>query len=85
MKTVPLLAAMVAAANDSVEDLRGRISDVKLGPIVDNRQTILFNLDGSPYQGVLRGRNVNLCMGFGEEQDRAIAVRVFVDDDAQPV
>lgn len=81
---IPLVKEMLDAANQSVADLRARITEVKLCDL--NIETgfnfIQFNLDGIPYMGRLAGRNKNLCVGFGEEQDKAIALRVFIDKNA---
>jgi len=82
---IPLVPEMLAAALNSSDALRARISNVRLGlyPTTGGDEPIAFALDGVPHVGALRGRNRCLCLGFGEEADRAVAVRVFIDGDAQ--
>jgi len=79
-----IVAEMLNAAADSVEELRTRFDSVRLGPIVGNYETIAFKFDGKPYTGTLRGRNADLCVGFDPESDAAIALRVFLDGHARP-
>ena len=66
--------------------MRNRISNVKLA-LYDGSplERINFQLDGEPYVGTLKGRNRDLMLGFGEEQDKAIALRVFLDGDSQKI
>jgi hypothetical protein len=82
---IPLVPEMLAAARDSAVALRGRISNVRAGLYSSDDEPIAFELDGVPHVGTLRGRNRCLCLGFGEEADRGIALRVLLDGDAQPI
>lgn len=81
----PVIQQILDSAQKSVEGLRNRISDVKMGGIKDGKEAVTFKLDGVPHEGVLKGRNRDLVLGTGEEADRAIANRVFLDGDAAPV
>lgn len=85
MSLPPLIAAAIEATRESLAQMRARVGDVKYGPIADGVETVLFTFDGKPMQGWMRGRNRDLCIGFGTEQDRAICVRIILDGDAQPV
>jgi hypothetical protein len=81
-----LLALLLGAADESAAQLRERITEVSHAGLDDEMtlQKIAFKLDGVAYVGVLRGRNADLCMGFGSENDRGIAARVLIDGDATP-
>ena len=66
--------------------MRDRITNVKLAPYDGSPlERINFQLDGEPYVGTLKGRNRDLMLGFGEEQDKVIALRVFLDGDSQKI
>ena len=78
---IPLVAEMIKTAKNSIEELKNRIDNVKYGQIENNQNTILFNFDGEPQKGILRGRNRDLILGFGVEPDKAIACRVLLDGD----
>lgn len=81
---MPIAPDMLAAGIEAADALRSRISNVRLGQYVGHRdEPITFDLDGVPHVGALRGRNRNLCVGLNEEADRAIAVRVLLDGDAE--
>ena len=66
-------------------ELRSRFTDIKLAQFETGQafERITFKFDGVPYSGELRGRNQDLCVGVNQEADRAIALRVFLDGDAQ--
>ena len=82
---VPIVPELSAALVAAAERLRMRISNVRLRSHEEARGEVIgFDFDGTPYVGLLCGRNKNLCVGFGQESDRAIAVRVLIDGDAQP-
>ena len=74
-----IVKEMMAAAANSLEEMRKRFDSVRLGPIVGNYETITFRFDGQPYQGTLRGRNADCCVGFAPDYDAAIALRVYLD------
>lgn len=78
--TSPLIPAMFQTLSDSVEELKAKISNVRHGGIESNKEVILFELEKISYKGILTGRNRDLCVGFGAEQDKAIAARVFLDN-----
>jgi hypothetical protein len=82
---IPLAPEMLAAGIEAGERLRARISNVRLGlyPTTGGDEPITFDLDGVPHVGALRGRNRSLCVGINADADRAIAVRVLLDGDAQ--
>lgn len=76
---IPIVSEMIETANQSVENLRNRISNVRYGPPNNNKNWIFFDLDGKPKSGILQGRNRDLILGFGEDADKAIACRVLLD------
>lgn len=80
----PIVKAMVGAAQESAAGIRKRISDVKIAPIENGKDTFTFTLDGKPHKGVLAGRNKNLVIGANAEADKAIATRALLDGDANP-
>lgn len=81
---IPIVATLINTAQNSVEALKERISDVRIGPIVCGRdESILFSLDGKPMQGILRGRNRDLMLCGKLNKDRAVACRVLLDGDAK--
>ncbi len=82
MTVSPLVVAMLEAGYQSGQDIAARISEVRMLPYVGGDEPIQFKLDGVAYIGALRGRNRCLCLGFGEENDRGIALRVLVDGHA---
>ena len=86
MLAIPLVPEMMSAAAGSVAVLRDEISDVRLAPIGPAGEDMFsFSLRGQRYHGCLRGRNRVLVLGFGDEPDRAIALRALLDGDAAPV
>ena len=80
-----LVTLMVNVGTDSMAGLRGRITNVKYGPIVDGVDMITFDFDGRPYTGRMVGRNRDYVLGFGDQEDRGIALRVMLDREAGPV
>ena len=78
----PIVKEIFEAARNSAEVIRAGISNVKYGGIERNEERIIFSFRGEQYLGTLRGRNRDLCVGFGEAEDRAIACRVLLDGDA---
>jgi hypothetical protein len=74
-----LIRELINAGITSCIDLRKRVHDVKW----INDYSITFMIDDKTYEGTLSGRNVNLIIGFGEEKDAAIALRVLFDGDAK--
>ena len=83
--TVRATAAGLDQVQQSVAELRSRLGDVRLGPIEASTEIITFTLDGRPYRGRLRGRNRDLGLGADSEADKAIALRVLLDGDAEEV
>jgi hypothetical protein len=84
---IPIVKEMIDAANQSVADLRERITDAKYAGFDPEMkfELISFKLDGEAYLGKLAGRNKDLCLDFGMDHDKAIAVRVFLDGDANKI
>ena len=81
----PVVRGMADAAQDSVDGMRKRITDVRLADTDGQSNAITFAFDGAPYRGILKGRNADLAVaGDGRESDRGIAVRVMLDGDAAP-
>ena len=79
-----LIAEMISAGYAAVDDLRERISGVRYGSCSDGKNRILFTFYGEPYVGILRGRNADWVL-TGGAQDRALALRTFLDGDAELV
>jgi len=63
------------------------ISNVKLAKFIEGGEhlyeMIQFEFRGGKYLGLLKGRNRDLLLGFGEEKDKAIALRVLLDGNVQ--
>lgn len=76
-----LVSLLIETAQQSAENLKSEISDVKLAPYVSGQtcEKIQFTFRGERYVGELKGRNRDLLIGFGTEQDKAIALRVIID------
>jgi hypothetical protein len=83
----PLVAELIDVAHASLDECRARVSNVRNAPldIHSAHDQILFDFDGKPWRGDLKGRNLLLLVGFGEDRDKAIALRVMLDGDAAPV
>jgi len=79
-----VVSSLLTEAQKAVGSLHDRISEVRLGPIVGNVETIKFNFDGRPYVGKMLGRNRDMVLGHGVAYDIALAVRVLLDGDARP-
>ena len=77
-----LVCMMIDAGIGSMAQLRARVSNVRWDHrgMVDG---IAFDFDGTPHHAALRGRNRDLMVGYGAEQDAAIALRCLLDGDAQ--
>lgn len=80
---------MLLAASQSIITLKHEITDVKHAGFSDDfsQEKISFNISGpvfkkGKYIGYLKGRNVELCVGHGEIEDKAIAARILIDGDA---
>lgn len=85
MMIPPLAREMVGSLFESVSELKDRIYEIRYAEIGDEGEdAIEFTLNGRRWIGTLQGRNAGLCLGFGEEQDRAIAVRCIIAGDANP-
>ena len=78
---------MIETVYRSCDELRSRITNVRTAGFDAERrhELVAFDLDGKPHQGVLRGRNRDLCLGFGADTDAGIAARVLLDGHATPV
>lgn len=72
-----IVQTLIQTVQTSAEALRARISNVQYGDVASNQ--IKFQLDGKSMVGYLKGRNADLLLGFGTEQDKAIACRVLLD------
>ncbi len=92
----PIVSSMIDAAQKSVDNLKSAITNVKPAGISDDEKYILISFEIIPndglkfhtagkYIGELRGRNRDLCVGFGEEGDKAIAARVLIDGHARKI
>lgn len=80
-----LVDMLIDTAKASAEDLRKRVSFVRLAPIdiavEKNCECIYFDFDGVTYLGELRGRNRDFCISSASESEgnKGIAVRVLLD------
>jgi hypothetical protein len=83
---LPIIQDMMNAARESVKDIKDNIANVRFAPYEKGQknESILFELDGVTHRGELRGRNKDLVIGSGIEQDKGIAARVWLDGDAKP-
>lgn len=89
---IPLVSEMLEGARQSCEDLRASIVNVKFAGFSADYSCQLVSFEivegthkGGKFIGKLRGRNADLCLGFGEEQDKGIAARVLIDGDAKRI
>jgi hypothetical protein len=82
----PIVQDMLVAGVEACEALKDRISNVRLAPYDGgNFEQILFEIDNKTFKGTLKGRNRDFCVGFGEKQDKSIALRVWLDNDVEEV
>ena len=72
-----MLETLLSTMKIACADFRNRISNVRWHEL-----GIAFEIDGHPYTGILRGRNSDLVLGGGLQQDAGIALRIFLDGDA---
>lgn len=86
-----LIGMLIDTAQQSVDALRNRVSNVRLAPLqigIDRGcECILFEMDGKTFIGEMRGRNRDLCIDLQNrecEVNRAIALRVLLDRHATP-
>ena len=82
----PIVKEMVSAARQSVDDLKNSIMNVKSAGFTEDfkYEKISFEIVGNTHKngifvGILKGRNRDLCIGFGAAQDKTIAARVLID------
>lgn len=87
-----MVTMLLTAAAESMEGLRDRISNVHDAPLAmvwERRyECFYFDVDGQTYLGELRGRNRDLCINPNDrdsQANKAIALRVLLDRDANPV
>lgn len=86
-----IISSLIQSAENSCRQLRDSIRNVRQGPIIEIngvlRESFTFDIAGDffkngSFTGFLAGRNANYVLGgFGEEFDRRIAARVFLDGD----
>ena len=79
-----IVGEMAIAAQQSMAQIRSRISEVTQLPIEegDTEEKFTFRLDGDLYLAFQRGRNRDVCLGFHAEADKGIALRCLLDGDA---
>jgi hypothetical protein len=85
--SLELVRQLIDTAHASLDEIRARVSNVRNAPIDihADSDSILFDFDGKPWVGYFRGRNLMLLVGFGEDRDKAIAIRIMLDGDARPI
>lgn len=75
---------MVNTVQKSVEEIRGRVSNVRLGGIENGRDVLLFDFDGKPHRAELTGELANAVIGMNELADKKVATRLILDKVAKP-
>jgi hypothetical protein len=87
-----IASEMLAGAAKSCEELRESIVNVKFAGFADDYSCERFTFEviagqfkPGKFMGELKGRNADLCLGHGEEQDKAIAARVLIDGHAKRI
>lgn len=73
-----LVIEMIDVAARSMTAMRSRFAGVKWCG-----EGIEFTFDGVRHVGRLNGRNRDLMLGWGDEQDRSIAFRCWLDGCAE--
>jgi hypothetical protein len=77
-----LVTLLIETARQSADLIKSEILDIKLTPYTKGQtcEKIQFTFRGTQYVGELKGRNRDSLIGFGAEQDKAIVLRVILDD-----
>lgn len=67
---------LLDALNESIKQLKEGFSEIKLLPYMDGDlyTKISFKLNGVLFSGELKGRNRDLLIGFGDDQDKQLLV-----------
>lgn len=81
----PIIPALLETAQDSVDEMRAKVSNVKFAPYThaDKYTKFSFDFSGVSYVGELKGRNVDLCLALdGGAGDKSVALRCLLDGDA---
>lgn len=88
----PIVIELIDATFESVEQLKDSIINVKSAGFTEDfkYEKISFEIVGNTHKngkfvGILKGRNQDSCVGFGKEQDKAIATRVLIDGDISKI
>lgn len=70
---------LVSELGDSFIESLGLLRQDVSHVIYLDENSIAFLFRDKVYQGTLKGRNAELVLGWGEECDKAIALRVLLD------
>ncbi|MBK6616639.1 hypothetical protein [Ottowia sp.] len=81
-----MIAMLLKASGASLEALRARVSKVRWSDagvaISAGVECIDFDFDGKPFRGQMRGRMKDVLIGWGDENDRKVAVALLLDGHA---
>lgn len=77
-----IAAALLKTLSLSLSESRDKVTNIRYGKITRGGDTILFDFDGVPHIGVLRGRNQFLVLS-GDDRDKSLAFRVLLDGHAK--
>ena len=85
-KGIEVTELFLNTASLSIESLQERITEVKYSSVYYSEafDSVTFKIDSSAYVGHLKGRNHSLMLG-SDNQNKAIAARVIVDGDYEPL
>jgi hypothetical protein len=73
----PIVGEMIVALSDSVKELRRNVTNVR-SEIRGDHEYIQFDLNGKHYDLPMRGECADYLVGWGEESDRRIAIKVLL-------
>jgi hypothetical protein len=82
MKIPMIVDEMLAVGRTALNLLRGDISDVTYGQIVEGKEYVSFTFIGNPYSLPLTNPDW-VILNNGSESDKSIALRCLLDDVGQ--
>jgi hypothetical protein len=78
-----LLALINDAVRNSMDSIRAEISNVRWGPIMDNRDTIIFEFRGKTFISDLNGRTANFFVTDDIVLNQKLAVMTILDGNSR--
>lgn len=75
-----IAADLLHAGLDSTSALRAEITDVRLGPIEQDRDTILYSFRGEQRKALIPRHLREHLIGFNPEADRAVALSAMLEE-----